>query len=430
MRLSAIVLVLAGVIGTASPAAATNWAGDGWFFHDKDSITRSGDIVTVNEADCHGVGDGGGVDVPTSACAFNQTRINCATGEKRNLSTGATFILESWTATMRIYCPQKPAAAVQPATPAATKPVQSAPAKATAGSDLKDCETSSNANKARIAACTRIIESKNPGLADLVSAHANRCLARHLVKEKVDDALVDCNRALTLDPKSYVAVRVRGILNSNSKRLDAALADFTQTIALKPQEQTGYYDRGIVHVKRKDLPSAVADFTAMHQYRQDEAFFHDVLCWARTSINAELQTALSNCERVVQLKPEKAGAYEQRARVRLRLGQLKEARADCDKALSLDKNNGWALYTRALVNQAEGKTEASRADYMAAIKLNPSLPEAYNDIGLKLTVQPKTAPPAQPQPGATADKRLQMLKDGCAKGVFSPQECKEAGIVK
>lgn len=386
VRFAAAALLAAFV----QPAGAVNWRGDGWFFSDKDSVSRSGDIVTVNEADCHGAGDGDGVDYPTSECVFTQTRINCATGEKRNMTTGQTWMLESWTATIRIYCPQKPAAAVQPAAPA--KPAQAAAPKAQ--SDLKGCETYSDNKKARIAACTRIIESKNPGIADLVSAYHNRCMARLFADEKADAVISDCDRAVTLDPKSVDAVRARGLVNNAAGRLDAAIADLTQAIALKPKDWQFYSNRAQVYLRKKDLQKAIADFTVERNLNAsaDEALFRMTLCWARASLNVELETALDDCESAVRIRPNDSYAVERRGLVRLRMGNLKEARADADKALALDAKNPRALYLRALVNAREGKTMASSDDRSAALKISEWLAKEHDDIGLKLIVQAENAP--------------------------------------
>lgn len=397
MRLSICVGVAAAVFALASPAAATNWQGDGWFFADQDSITRSGDIVSVNEADCHGAGDGDGVDIPTSECSFSQMRLNCATGEKRNMTTGQTYMLEAWTATMQIYCPRKPAAAARPATPAATKSAPNAPAAPTkaAKSDVKTCDEYNPDPKVRIAACTRIIDSANPGFADLVTAHYNRCRARSDAKDKPDAALADCTRAMTLDPKSYDAIETRGNVNQAAGRFDAAIADYTQAIALDPKRTGAYFDRAQSYVSKKDVKNAVADFTAMRNVNPNanEGQFRLMLCWVRGHLNAELEIALSDCESAVRLMPKSAYGYQKRGIVHLRMGNLKEARADETKALAVDPKNAWALYARAIVNAREGKTMASYDDMAAAKKSSPDLVvKDYNEMGLKLMVQAENAP--------------------------------------
>lgn len=391
-RVTALILTALALALLAEPAAAVNWQGDGWFFDDKDSVSRSGDYVTFNSADCHGAGDGDGVDYPTSECVYTQIRINCATGEKRNMTTGQTWILESWTATMRIYCP-KPAAAVRPKPATApAKPAQSAAPKAQ--SDLKVCEAYSDDKKARVAACTRIIEAKNPGFADLVSAHHNRCMARFFADEKVETVLADCDRAVTLDPKSFNAFHARALVNNAAGRLDAAIADFTQAIAIEPKNASAYFNRGQVYLRKKDLQKAIADYTMDRNLspNADESFFRARLCWARMSLNTELETALGDCESAVRLAPKDSYAYTERGLVRLRMANLKEARTDADKAIALDKKNARALYLRALVNAREGKTMASNDDYSAAKKIFDGIAKQHDDIGLKLILQAESAP--------------------------------------
>ncbi len=390
----------------AHPAAATNWVQlDRFNWIDADSIVQSGNITAYRSVHANAspatTGDPGlrnGIDCSTRREYWEESGQLVAVPDDDPDFDG---YMSASDPRFRLLCPNAASSVAPKPAAAPAKPAAPVPSKAVAASDLKVCETYGPDAKVRIAACTRIVESQNPRFADLVSAHVNRCVARFIAKEKIDDALVDCNRAMTLDPKSFDAVHWRGALNNVAGRLDAAIADFTAAIALNPKDARPYYNRAQVYLRKKDLQKALADLTTNRNLTPDadESFFRARLCWARMSLNVELETALGDCESAVRLAPKDSYAYTERGLVRLRMGTLKEARADADKALALDKKNARALYLRALVNAREGKTMASYDDYAAAKKNQEGIAKQYDDIGLKLIVQAEAAPFC---PGLTA----------------------------
>ena len=365
---------------------------------DTDSITRSGNFTAYTSVHA--------LESPaTTGASGSRDGVDCATGREYWQQQGQfvplpdddpdfSGYMSASDPRFRFLCPQQAAsAASKPAAQPAKPPPPIAP-KGQAQSDVKECETYNPKKTARIAACTRVIESPNPGFADLVSAHHNRCLARFLADEKPEAVLPDCDRAVLLDPKSTKALQIRGAINSRAGRFDAAIADFTQAIALDPNNSQFYGNRAGVYMRKKDLKKAIADFTTERNLSTDadEAYFRMTLCYARVELNVELDAALADCERAVRVAPKDSYAYERRGLARLRMGNLKEARADADKALALDKKNARALYLRALVSAREGKTMASYGDYAAATKTQDGIAKDYDDIGLKLIVQAESAP--------------------------------------
>lgn len=287
-------------------------------------------------------------------------------------------------------CEKQEASAPPPAVaanPPAAKPVA---AKSATVSDLTACKNYSPDSKARIAACTRIIDAKNPGIADLVTAYHARCGTRFLSGDNVDDALADCTRAVTLDPKSFDAFHVRGVMNSLAGRLDAAIADLTQAIALNPKYLITYGNRAEAYLRKKDLKMALADYAAERDLIADpkgaEATYRVHLCWARGALNVDLEAALGDCDSAVRLEPS-AYSYRMRALVRMRMGNLKDARADIEKALTLESKNASVLYLRGILNAREGKTKAANDDIAAAKKMFPMVEKEYSAIGLMSAVE-------------------------------------------
>ncbi|PRP85305.1 hypothetical protein PROFUN_06907 [Planoprotostelium fungivorum] len=75
------------------------------------------------------------------------------------------------------------------------------------------------------------------------------------------NALINFDRALTLDPTNYMALNNRAnIYNDVHHRHDAALADLDAAIAAEPAEFLAYKNRGCVRALTNDRDGAMDDF--------------------------------------------------------------------------------------------------------------------------------------------------------------------------
>ncbi len=60
---------------------------------------------------------------------------------------------------------------------------------------------------------------------------------------KLDDAIVECNIAISLDPNSTAAYDTRGHLEFDKKQFDNAIADFSKAISIDPTLVSSHYYR-------------------------------------------------------------------------------------------------------------------------------------------------------------------------------------------
>lgn len=114
---------------------------------------------------------------------------------------------------------------------------------------------------------------------------------------------------------------------------------------------------------------------------EDEAAYLNNRCWNRTILNQDLQQALKECDRALELQTHPA-TFDTRALVRYRLGRYREAIADADRALALDQNLVASLYIRGLAKLRVGDKSGGDGDIAAAKRKNAAIAEEYSVYGI------------------------------------------------
>src|SRR6185436_15381936 len=92
----------------------------------------------------------------------------------------------------------------------------------------------------------------NPANAEEFEA---RCYAERRL-EKYDEALLDCTKAIELDPKFAWAYYNRGNANEGKKLYPLAISDYTKAMELNPNFPDAYSTRGNVYGLIKEYDKA------------------------------------------------------------------------------------------------------------------------------------------------------------------------------
>jgi prolipoprotein diacylglyceryltransferase len=97
-----------------------------------------------------------------------------------------------------------------------------------------------------------------------MAAYNNRSLAK-AQKGDYDGAITDSTRAIELDPKRAAAYTVRAVEKVQKSDYDGAIADYNRAIELDPKLAFAYGYRSIAKAKKGDQTGADVDIATAHQ---------------------------------------------------------------------------------------------------------------------------------------------------------------------
>lgn len=155
---------------------------------------------------------------------------------------------------------------------------------------------------------------------------------------RYEQAILNFNQALDLQPNYVDAYRMRGRSYESIGKPDSAIPDFTKVITFRPREATTFVERGFAYLDRKDLERALSDSAA-----------------------------------ALAIDPKLARAYNLRATAERALGDTTKALQDFSNAVAIDPNLD-NLFQRGATYQTVNDHAHAVADFTAALVLSPDQP--------------------------------------------------------
>lgn len=196
-------------------------------------------------------------------------------------------------------------------------------------------------------------------------------------------ALADVEEALALDPGDETAFAQKVYLLTELKQYDDALA-------LADEQMAGSKDkRGWVGLKAETLgkagraaEGATLLAEALVERPGDPGLLNN-LCWLKGTRSFELESALKDCTRAIELSDESSAVLDSRALVFFRLGRMEEARADLDAALKISPSMPASLYMRGILRLRGDDRDGGQRDLALARLQNARIDAEYADYGIK-----------------------------------------------
>ena len=198
-------------------------------------------------------------------------------------------------------------------------------------------------------------------------------------------ALADVQAEVDLDPSNLGAMSWLTRLMARTGGKDAALERIDAALANGGDKEPFYLEmKAHVLAHSGDTKGAIAEIDAAIEKRSGNAGLLKDRCWLKGLLNTDLDNALADCTRAIQLSEAIAApTLHGRALVQLRLRHLPEAAADLKAAIDIRPNDANDHFLLALVEREAGQAEAAKRDIAAARLLMPAVQDFYAPFGLR-----------------------------------------------
>ena len=158
---------------------------------------------------------------------------------------------------------------------------------------------------------------------------------KFLEKGFYDEALVQFNKIIKINPKNADAYYNRAYVFLHYKNYQLAFWDYSKTIQLDPSRASAYYNRGLIgDTIKASSKQAINDFS--RALTINPSLYEAYYCRAAAYMKErEYELAIIDCDRFIQANGESGMAYNQRAIANYYKGDKETALRDAEKAESL-----------------------------------------------------------------------------------------------
>ncbi len=193
-----------------------------------------------------------------------------------------------------------------------------------------------------------------------------------------DKAAADYQAALGIEPSSKTALTQLGLLQIDAGRKDVGLAPIEQHLASADEDKPDWLAiKAELMARIGDAEGALAAMNEAIAVKSANAVFLNERCWIKGTLAVQLDGAVQDCTRAIELAENNASALDSRALVYFRLNRLDEALADIDAALDRRPALSSSLYLRAVIERKMGKAHDADEDAANARLISPRIDEEY-----------------------------------------------------
>jgi tetratricopeptide (TPR) repeat protein len=233
---------------------------------------------------------------------------------------------------------------------------------------------------------------RNLALADLDKAvtldgSSSNYMRRGLLLETMgqkDKAAADYQAALGIDPALKSAIIRLGLLKMDAGQKDAALAPVDEHLANADEDKPDWLGiKADLLARAADANGALAAMNEAIELKSANAELFNERCWIKGTLAVQLDSAIQDCTRAVELTENNTAELDSRAMVYFRLNRLNDALADLNAALDRNPISPGSLYLRAVVERKLGKAHDADEDATNARKLEPTIDEEYGRWKIK-----------------------------------------------
>ncbi len=151
-----------------------------------------------------------------------------------------------------------------------------------------------------------------------------------------------------------------------------AKAEFESLLAQYPKEPDLHLFLGIALLRLRDPRAAVAEIKQAIAIDPNHVEARTLLGWVESEIRGDFDSAIREYQKVVELRPSSAEAYNNLGVAEKRKGDLAKAADAFNKSLERKPDYNAALSNRGWVFAEQNQWDEARRDFEQALKINPA----------------------------------------------------------
>lgn len=201
---------------------------------------------------------------------------------------------------------------------------------------------------------------------------------------RYDDALADALAALDIDPANRALAVRRADLLVKLGRKDEAMAARQDALDVAGNDRPKVV--GLFAEVQSDAGETREALAGLDEAMQTLPGNPDLLnqrCWIKATRQIDLEGALKDCTRSIELASQPAAPLDSRGMVYYRMGRMDEALADFEAALEASPGQAGSLFMRGVIRAGLGQRDKARADIAGARRLSPGIDRQYGVWGIK-----------------------------------------------
>ncbi|PKQ43764.1 tetratricopeptide repeat protein [Confluentibacter flavum] len=208
---------------------------------------------------------------------------------------------------------------------------------------------------------------------------ANKLLRQGLKSTNFNEQIELFTQVIELEPKNLDAYFYRGLAKYNLGEYTGAILDYTNVIFYKPDADT-YYNRGNSKFALEDYAGAKEDYTKALEL--NKGLIDAIYNLALTNVYlGEFKEAIIDFDKITNLFPGDANAYNQKGMAYMELKNYKEAFNNFANSILLNPNSN-AFYTRGIALLSINYYKEAQSDFYKAIELDRNNLPCYFYIGV------------------------------------------------
>jgi tetratricopeptide (TPR) repeat protein len=207
----------------------------------------------------------------------------------------------------------------------------------------------------------------------------------HYARKNDARALADARAAFALDPgarRTLVALAsYEGLMGQRA----AAVARLQERIDSGGENVPFLLSaRADVEMTAGDADAALASINAAIAAKPGDSSLLNERCWIKATLSVQLDTALKDCTKAIELGESSAAALDSRSMVYFKLGRLDDALIDIDAALDQVPELAASRFMRGVIAIRQGREADAANDLAAARFYEPRIDETYARYGVKI----------------------------------------------